>query len=283
MVSAVIVLIICVCLCRKYELTWQDICGYISRFVARVCLYCVHKIVFSVKWVVSCLGLGYKNASKIEMHHNLLFFVVLLATFGEYYAWKHKNPWKVFDQESFERLGVPSDDVDTTDLENFLKDWAYFSPLFFGVCVVIMVAILISRFILVKPKDNVSWIKFRAVVLFVFLVVQFLGLYLIPSLVYQFDTCVKVSEDSDNQFITNENVKSTLNSMLGYSFVGIFVSYFANIILYFLHCIPVGVYFACLVQITVILNSQKEGSLYETISNNVKANLLSRLIVMYVF
>ena len=263
------------------------------------CLFIVGKCREFGRWLVSCVGCGLANTSKVEKIHNGLWILVIGSTIGQSIVWYYRDPWRVFNQESFERLGIPADTLDIDQLTDFLDAWSYYSPIFFLVSCCIFGLLLVGRICLIKPHSELDWMKWRIFLLFLFLSLEFLGVFLLPSLIYPFNSSIKLNPDeNDNSFIDNDETRSSINSMIGYSFVGIFLSYLANIILYFLHCIPVAAYFGCLIYVVLLMtenydkcsnneaggkiekNQNVSNNYLDGISNHIRANLLSRMIVI---
>eukprot|EP01084_Bolivina_argentea_P019509 36262_1 len=184
----------------------------------------------------------YNSLSYRMKLHNLLLFIATIFIFIELIAWSYESPWDIFDKTSFEDIGIPADVLDVENLETVLSDWQKAAEWYFGMFGLFIILILIFRFICIRKCFGFKWYETRAFILGIYVFLVFMGIYLAVPTLYVFSDAVKLNPNNQNAFTGSSDVENTVNDMIGFSFTGVFLSYFSNILLFWMHSIPFGVY-----------------------------------------
>eukprot|EP01084_Bolivina_argentea_P019510 36266_1 len=246
-----------------------------------------------IRWIYNSFSMPWtihgKMTSRMKIHNCLLFFAVLVIIVA-LLAWVYESPWIVFDSAAFQDIGVPSDALDITNLESILDNWQHASVLFFISFAIIALAGLCLRYCCNRIFCCFEWYQCRALLLLTYLCCVFMGIYLLVPTFYEFKKSIKLNPDNQNTFTGSTSVEHDVNSILGYSFVGVFLSYFSNILLYWMHAIPVGVYFSTLIFLYYLFEDDEIGAsekcqcfrkLFKyNIPMDLKATMIARLIVI---
>eukprot|EP01084_Bolivina_argentea_P019511 36267_1 len=201
------------------------------------------------KWVIDGLDRPknvYEDMTIKSKSHNLLLFIASLCIILQLIAWSCQSPWDVFDEESFEQIGVPSSALDITNLQTILDDWQQSAEIYFGFMALFIILCVMFRFCCIRKCCWFEWYSYRVLLLSIYITVVFMGIYLLCPTFYEFSKSIKLNPNNSNAFTGSTDIQNIVDNILGYSFVGVFLSYFSNILLFWMHSIPVGVYIATL-------------------------------------
>eukprot|EP01084_Bolivina_argentea_P159435 277672_1 len=198
-------------------------------------------------------------------------------------SWRSSSPWAVFTIEAFEKLGVQMTYLNVEKLNNLLDNWTDFGAtvniLFASFCF----ALVALRLILIKPASTSIWTALRVFVLFGYLIMHFF-IFVGPSMQYDFKDVISIdrSNISNTTLQASSEMIDKVDIMMGYAFVGVFISYLSNLMLFWLSCIPVACYIMCVIFIIRQFNDDNNNQ-FGFISYNIelqdKIQLFTRLQV----
>eukprot|EP01084_Bolivina_argentea_P170380 295261_1 len=241
----------------------------------------------------------YHLKTREKCHIFLLLFSCAISV-STYYMWHTQSPWNLFDESSFEFIGVPADSLDITDLTSVLNYWEECCELYFIVFSAIFFISFIARFICVRKPFGCSWPLYQMILLLLYIHLTFLlTLIAIPTF-YSFTKSIKLNSDDNNTFTGSSDIQGDVNTLLGYSFTGVFLSFFSNVILYFVYSVPIGIYIVSLIFIRqLFINSDewivtdkysffsfhkfitgKSTIFYYDMSQEQKTAMIARVVVM---
>lgn len=198
------------------------------------------------RWCRATFGLSWTLSSRTELYEILLMLCAAVAwTAQVVMAWT-AGPFTVFADVSFDSFGLSEQYVDTSNAESLFQPWAAAWRVLVLILGIGLWCGALARFVVVRPTISAyRWSMVRAVCLGCALLGQF-ALFMAPPFFCNFMTAVSMRANNVSFINNSSDIRSSLDSIMGYSFLGIVCSFLANLYLNIIHGLAVGVYVGCL-------------------------------------
>jgi len=159
--------------------------------------------------------------------HSLMVLLMAAIALCSYLLWRSQSPWNLFDVRGFERLGVPSDSLDITNLTATLRAWEFECQCIFVLFAFIFALCFALQFCCTRKVFGLEWDALRMFLVLIYIHSSFLcGFVLVPTF-YSFTDAVKLnaSPAHDNAFTASSDILHDVDSFLGYGFGGVFLTF----------------------------------------------------------
>ena len=115
------------------------------------------------------------------------------------FVWEFHDPWSIFIDLSFGRLGIPEQYVNDKNMKimfNHWKSWGYSLTVLFQIITLSMFGL---RFIMIRPVAvNKTWPNLRSIIFFTYILFAFL-IFVVPTLFYSFEHAVSLNTSNLEQ------------------------------------------------------------------------------------